>query len=152
MFCTQQKTQPGPHGINRVGRVHQLVAEQQVHHGGNGVKRHVLGEDFGGIFCSYQARLEHGEARCHPHNQRATKQEIKGIQRVSKIQYIFHCVILYLNCGTARFAGSDSNDVLQLSDKNFAIADFSGIGGLGDCIHYRFLAGIVHGDFQFDLG
>jgi uncharacterized lipoprotein NlpE involved in copper resistance len=38
------------------------------------------------VFLAHQTRLEHGEARGHPHHQRATHEKVEGVQRVAAIQ------------------------------------------------------------------
>ena len=59
--------------------VHQSVAKEQVHDAGDGKKRHVFGEDFRRILGAHEARLKHGEARGHEHDQSTHYEKVKGV-------------------------------------------------------------------------
>jgi hypothetical protein len=75
--------------------VHDRITADQVHQAGDGEQRHVLGENFGGVFSTHQAGFEHREARRHPHYQCATHQKIKGVDGVLKFKdLIFHVATL----------------------------------------------------------
>src|ERR1017187_3000556 len=53
--------------------------------------------------------------------------------------------------GLTAFFGADAHDILDRQDKDFAIADLTGLGGLDDRID-RLAGGIVaDGDLQFRL-
>ena len=71
--------------------VHDGVTTHQVHDAANGKQRHVLGENFGGVFRTHQTGFQHGKTGSHPHYQCATHQKVKGVHGVLKFKnLIFH--------------------------------------------------------------
>ena len=49
------------------------------------------------------------------------------------------------------FASTNPDRALQVIDKDFAIANFSSVGGGADRFHHLVHQSVIHGDFQLDL-
>lgn len=43
---------------------------------------------------------------------------------------------LVLNCTATALTGANANDLREVGDENFAVADFAGLGGLDDCFDH----------------
>jgi len=56
-----------------------------------------------------------------------------------------------LNCGFAFFLGANPHRLFDIRDEDFAIADFSGLGGLHDRRDRAVQLAVANDDFQFDL-
>ena len=89
VFSADQQTEARQDAAFAAG-VHDVVTDQQIHNAGDGIERHVLGQDLGRVLGTNEARLEHGKARRHPHDQRAAQQKVKGIKRILDLYDIFH--------------------------------------------------------------
>ena len=70
----RQHTAPGT-------AIHQVAADQQVHHAGQGIEDDVLVR-ISVVFFARTSPTEHGEARRHPHHQGTADQQIEGVQRI----------------------------------------------------------------------
>ena len=79
-----------PRGANDVEHVviHQVVANEEVGQGGDGVKADVLQADHGGVLGAHRAGLQHSEAGAHPHHQRSPDKEGEGVEH--KGRFLVH--------------------------------------------------------------
>ena len=74
-----------------IAAVHDGVTAHHVHGAGHSEQRDVLGEDLDGVLAPDEARLQHGKARRHPHNESTAHQEVKGVQCVLQLKnFVLH--------------------------------------------------------------
>lgn len=52
----------------------------------------------------------------------------------------------------ASLAGADSDGLIEIEDKNLAITDLAGVGGIGNSLYHLVQNGIIYPDLDLDLG
>src|SRR5689334_4843995 len=68
-----------------------------------------------------------------------------------KVLVMFPPSQFYSECVVIGFPGSDAHGAAQVIDKDFPVADLSGLGGGADRCHHLVFEAILDGDFDLQL-